>query len=193
MTLDSTPKTLSVRVGPADCPSPHSLANKIARVLWSCVWTLLFRPSPRLCFFWRRWLLRCFGAKIGRNARISPSVIVWAPWNLSVGEEASLAQRVDVYCVDRIEIGAHATISQEAFLCGATHDPCDPHMRLIPRPIRIGDQAWVCARAFIAPGVTLGTGALAGACAVVTKDVSDWTMVVGNPAKFLKARTLTAN
>ena len=181
---------LSVRVGSNECPSPHSFGNKVARVLWAGVWTLLFRPSPRLCFFWRRALLRAFGATIGRNARISPSVVIWGPWNLTVGEETSISHHADIYCVDRITIGSQATVSQYAFLCGATHDPHDPHMRLIPRPITIGDQAWVCANAFIAPGVTVGVGAVAGACAVVTKDVPPWTIVAGNPARMIKMRVL---
>ncbi|HPM83405.1 MAG TPA: hypothetical protein PLF81_22030 [Candidatus Anammoximicrobium sp.] len=179
-----------VAVSKRDCPSPHSAANKMGRVLWAAVWTLLFRPSPRICYGWRRMLLRAFGAQIGRNARISPSVCVWAPWNLAVGDEASLAHHVDCYCVDKLQIGAHATVSQEAFLCTASHDITDPHMRLITSPIVIEDQAWVCARAYVAPGVRIGIGAVAGACAVVTRDVADWTVVAGNPARVVKSREL---
>lgn len=187
---DCEAAALEVRVDPASCPSPHSMRNKLGRVAWSIVWWLLFRPTPRLCFGWRRMLLRVFGARIGRNARISPSVRIWAPWNLAVGEEASLAHSVDCYCVDRLIIGSHATVSQYAFLCTASHDVGDPHMRLTTAPIRIGDQAWVCAGAYIAPGVTIGAGAVAGARAVVTRDVAPWTIVAGNPARYLRDRVL---
>lgn len=152
---------------------------------------LLFRPSPRLLFGWRRLLLRAFGAHIGANARISPSVRVWAPWNLSVETEASVSHDVDLYCVDRIVIGAHATVSQYAMLCTASHDITDPHMRLTHRPITIGEQAWVCARAFVGPGITISTGAVVGACAVVTRDVTAWSVVAGNPAVLLKPRILS--
>jgi len=179
-----------VSVTKADCPSPHSMANKVGRVLWAVVWTLLFRPSPRICFGWRRVLLRLFGARIGRNARISPSVRVWAPWNLTVGDEASISHGVDCYCVDRITIGDHATVSQYAFLCTASHDVQDPHMRLIHAPIGVGDQAWVCAGAFIAPGIEVGSGAVVGARSVVTRNVEPWTIVAGNPARFIKQRVL---
>lgn len=173
-----------------DCPSPHSLGNKLLRVLWGLVWMTLFRTSPRICFGWRRMLLRCFGAAIGRQARISPSVRIWAPWNLVVGEEASIAYDVDCYCVTSIRIGAHATVSQYAFLCAATHDVRDPRMRLRTAPITIADQAWVCAGAFIGPGVHLHEGAVAGARAVVTRDVPAWTIVAGNPARPLGRREL---
>lgn len=172
------------------CPSPHSTRNKVGRVMWSIVWWTLFRPTPRIAFGWRRLLLRLFGASVGRNARISPSVRVWAPWNLTVGEEASIAHSVDCYCVDRLSIGRHATVSQYALLCTAGHDLGDPHMRLTTSPIRIGDQAWVCAGAYVGPGVTVGPGAAAGARAVVTKDVTPWTVVAGNPAQVIRERVL---
>lgn len=182
----------SVSVGKAECPSPHSLQNKIGRVAWAVVWLLLFRPSPRILFGWRRVLLRCFGATIGSRARISPSVRIWAPWNLHVDDEASVSHDVDLYCVDRIRVGAHATVSQYAMLCTASHDIADPHMRLTHAPIEIADQAWVCARAFVSPGVTIATGAVVGACSVVTRDVKPWTVVAGNPAVQIKERVLSS-
>ncbi len=172
------------------CPSPHSFRNKVGRVVWGLVWVLLFRPSPRICFAWRRGLLRLCGARIGRQARIFPSVRIWAPWNLTVGDEVSLARDVDCYCVAPITIGSYATISQEAFLCAATHDPRSKTMVLVSAPIAIGSQAWVCARAFVGPGVTIGDGAVLGACAVTTKDVAAWTIAAGNPARFIRQRTV---
>jgi putative colanic acid biosynthesis acetyltransferase WcaF len=181
---------MQVQTSKADCPSPHSLGNKMGRVLWAIVWGTLFRWSPRVMFSWRRLLLRLFGANIGRNARISPSVRIWAPWNLTVGDEAAIAHDVDCYCVAPLNIGRHSTISQYAFLCTASHDISDPHMRLVSAPVTICDQAWVCAGAFIGPGVVIGEGAVTGAMSVVTKDVEPWTVVVGNPAKVIKKREL---
>lgn len=181
---------LQVRVGQAECPSAHSIGNKFGRLIWGVVWGLLFRPSPRVCYGWRRQILRLFGARIERNARIAPSVRIWAPWNLSIGEEASLGYAVDCYSVDQICIGAHATVSQEVFLCTATHDIRDPHMGLVTGPIVIEDQAWVCARAFLAPGVKVGVGAVVGACSVTTHDVAPWAVVAGNPARLIKQRIL---
>ncbi len=184
---DQRPK---IQVGAKECPSPHSFRNKVGRVLWGVVWATLFRCSPRFCFGWRRCLLRCFGAKIGKNARISPSVHVWAPWNLTVGEEAAIAHHVDCYCVAAITIGDHATVSQYSFLCSATHDVTDPHMELLSAPIEIGDQAWVCAGAWILPGKSIGEGAVVGARSLVTTNVKAWTIVAGHPARFIKERVL---
>lgn len=177
-----------IRVDRAACPSPHSSANKAARLLWQAAWLLLFRPSP---WFWhapRRALLRLFGAQVGRGAQIMPSARIWAPWNLALGDCATLGAGVDVYSVGRIEIGAHATVSQRAFLCTATHDVDHPNMPLVVAPVKIGAGAWVCAEAYVHPGVEIGTDAVAGVRAVVLHDVPPGQIVGGNPAKFLRMR-----
>jgi len=193
MSTTSTPtdRRLQVRVGKSDCPSPHSLNNKILRVLWSMAYVTLFRISPRICYGWRRMILRVFGARIGRNARIHPTVRIWAPWNLRIGSEVSIAHDVDCYSVNRIEIGDHATVSQYSMLCTATHNITDPHMGLVTAPILVASQAWVCARSFVAPGISIEEGAVVGAQSVVTRDVAAWTVVAGNPARFIKMRVLT--
>jgi putative colanic acid biosynthesis acetyltransferase WcaF len=188
MAASSGEELRRIQVGAADCPSPHSLRNKAGRVAWSAVYFIGFRPSPRLMYGWRRMLLRCFGASIGRNARLDPSIRIWAPWNLDIGEEASLGPNVDCFSVSPIRIGAHATVSQETFLCTASHDMNDPHMRLTHALIQVEDEAWVCARAYIGPGVTVGRGAVVAACSVVTRPVAPWTIVAGNPARSLGPR-----
>ena len=179
-----------IRVDRAACPSPHSAANKLARLLWQVAGLLLFRPSP---WFWhapRRALLRLFGAQVGKHVQILPSVQIWAPWNLALGDHATVGSGVDLYDVDRIEIGAHATVSQRAFLCTATHDVDHPNMPLQTAPIRIGAGAWVCAEAYVHPGVAIGVDAVAGARAVVLHDVPPGQIVGGNPAKFIRLRKL---
>ena len=168
----------------------YSLGNKAGRVLWHLVWLLFFRPSPRICFGWRRFWLRCFGARIGAKVHVYPSAKIWAPWNLEMGDHSCLAGDVDCYCAGRVTIGPHATVSQYSYLCAAGHDISDPHMKLFTAPIRIGAGAWICAGAFVGPGVSVGAGAVVAARAVVVKDVEPWMVVGGNPAKFIKKREL---
>jgi putative colanic acid biosynthesis acetyltransferase WcaF len=158
------------------------------RLLWGICRLLFFRPS---LWFWhapRRGLLRLFGARVGVGVQVMPSVKIWAPWNLALGDFSTVSHGADLYCVDRIEIGAHATVSQRAFLCTASHEVDHPNMPLVTAPIRISDGAWVCAEAYIHPGVTLGVDAVAGARAVVLCDVPDRQIVGGNPAGIIRER-----
>jgi len=179
-----------IRVDSRACPSPHSTRNKAARILWQVCWLFFFRPMP---WFWhapRRMLLRLFGARIGQDVKIMPSVHIWAPWNLTVGAFASVAASVDIYNVAPIELGAHSTVSMRAFLCTATHEVDHANMPLVMAPIRVGEGAWVCAEAYVHPGVTIGTDAVAGVRAVVLHDVEPGQVVAGNPARLIRMREI---
>lgn len=186
----AAPESATPEVDIAGYSTRFSLANKLRRLVWNVVWLTVFRCSPRPLFAWRRFLLRAFGAKVGKKANVYPTTKIWGPWNLEMGDYSCLGPDVDCYTMDVIKLGANATVSQYAFLCSGTHDITDPHMGLQTSPISIGQSAWVCARAFVGPGVTVGDGAVVGACAAVFKNVEPWTVVGGNPAKFIKPRVL---
>ncbi len=176
------------KVDVSDYRDVHSTGNRIVRAMWGVVWALLFRLSPRICHGWRRLLLRLFGARVGRGVHVYPSVKIWGPWHLRMADHSCLAPYVDCSCVAPITIGKHATVSQYTYLCTGSHDFEQSRMPLITAPIVIEDQAWVCACVFVAPGVTIGQGSVVGARSVVVKDVPRWTVVAGNPAKFIKER-----
>lgn len=170
-----------------------SLKNKISRVVWNVVYVFLFRPFGLGPFKkWRIFLLRLFGAKIHSTANIYASVKIWAPWNLTLGAHSTLGRKVDCYNQGKITIGDNTTISQKSYLCASTHDINDPLNNLILAPIEIGDQVWVAADAFIGPNVNIEQGAVVGARAAVFKQVDTWSVVGGNPAKFIKKRELKA-
>jgi putative colanic acid biosynthesis acetyltransferase WcaF len=168
--------------------SELTAAKRILRMFWSMVWLILYRPSPTIAFFWRRFLLRRFGAKIARDARPYPSAKIWAPWNLTMMERSCLASGVDCYSVDKIRLGRGVIVSQRAFLCSATHDYKRLGFQLLSKPIDLADFVWVGAEALIGPGIRMDTGAVAGARAVVMRHVSAWTVVAGNPAKPIGER-----
>jgi putative colanic acid biosynthesis acetyltransferase WcaF len=169
---------------------PYTKREYAGRVLWALV-TPAFRLSPRPFFAWRCFLLRLFGAKVGRNAHVYPSATIYLPWNLELGAESSIGEWTLIYNLGPVRIGAQATISHRAHLCAGTHDYSDPTLPLLRQLIEVGQQAWVCADAFIGPNVRIGQGAVVGAGSVVVKDVPDWAVVAGNPAKVIKARTLS--
>ncbi len=167
-----------------------SKKNVLGRILWAIVGGTFFRYSPRPLHGWRIFLLRCFGAKVGKGVLIFPLVKVWAPWNLELRYECVIANRVNLYCQGRITIGCQAIISQGTHICAGTHDYNKPDFPLITSPILIDDQAWVAAEAFIHPGVTIGKGAVVGARSVVTKDMPEWMVCAGHPCKPIKPRDM---
>ena len=169
-------------------PSPYSRRNQMARALWGIVYVLLFRPSPRPLHSWRRLLLKCFGAKLGRKAKVFSSASVFAPWNLTMGDYSTIAPDVDCYCAGSISIGEHSTVSQYTYLCGASHDFEDPKMTLFTAPIRIGARVWICADVFIGPGVSIADGVVVGARSSVFSDLPAWTVCTGTPAKPTRPR-----
>lgn len=173
-----------------DIRSPFSLRSQLKRCVWAVVYHTMFRTSLRPFHGWRRILLRCFGARIASTACVYQSAKIWAPWNLRVGEHSVIGANVDCYCVAPVEIGNHTVISQYSFLCTASHDIRDPSFALTTGPITIGSHSWVAADVFIAPGVSIGEGAVVGARSSVFRNVAPWTVVVGHPAKFLKHRRL---
>ncbi len=169
-----------------------STTNKISRVVWGLCWVLFFRPlSPRFFRKWRTLILRIFGAKASWQCNVHASVKIWAPWNLEIGDYSCLGQNVDCYNQGRITIKKNATISQKSYLCASSHDYMSKYHSLYLDPIVIEESAWVAAEAFIGPGVTVGEGAVVGARAAVFKDIPAWTVVGGNPAKFIKNRVIT--
>lgn len=165
--------------------------HQVVRMLWTMTWALCARWLPRsVGSGWKRFLLRIFGAKVASTAIVYSSAKVYYPANLTMDDYACLASDVDCYNVAPIHIGKFATVSQGAFLCTASHDIASPHHELITAPITIESQAWVAAGVFIGMGVTIGEGAVVGARAAVFKDVEPWTVVGGNPAKFIKKRVI---
>lgn len=167
----------------------YSRGEQSQRVLWALVQPL-FRYSPRPLYGWRNGLLRIFGARIGRRVRIYPSVEVFLPSQLVVGDEVTIGGKVQLYNLGPMSIGAQATVSQGAHLCGGSHDDAEPSLPLIRAAITLEASCWVCADAFVGPGVTIGEGAVVGARAVAMRDVPAWQVWAGNPARHIRARRL---
>jgi putative colanic acid biosynthesis acetyltransferase WcaF len=131
-----------------------------------------------------------FGARVGSQTHIYNSAVIYMPWNLTIGDQSAIGEWALVYNLGKVTIGNRTTISQRAHLCAGTHDISDPSLPLLKPPITIADQVWVCADAFVGPGVDVAQGSVVGARAVVVKDVSAWTIVAGNPARYIKSRKL---
>ncbi|WP_352923259.1 putative colanic acid biosynthesis acetyltransferase [Mesorhizobium sp. M0698] len=178
-----TPRHLTLKT----VPTP-GFKDKSRRLIWQIVEATLYRWSPVPAHGWRRFLLRLFGATVAKGAHPYPSARIWAPWNLRLGAVSSLGPRVICYSVGPITVEDYVTVSQGVHLCAATHDYRNPAFPLVVGAIWIEAGAWIAADAFIGPGVRVGREAIVGARSVVTKDVSDRAIVVGNPSRQIASR-----
>lgn len=162
--------------------------NRAGRALWQLAWALFFRPSPRPLHAWRVFLLRRFGANIGKNCRIYPSARIWAPWNLVCDDVVAIGDDTEIYNPRPVTLGSHAIVSQRAYLCGASHDYNDPAFPMTYAPIRIGAYAWVGARAIVLMGIDIGDGAVLGIGSIATRSLDSWAVYAGIPARKIKVR-----
>lgn len=175
---------------PLEGGASFSLGNKLARVGWGIGWLVLARFTPPPLHGWRRLVLKAFGAKVAKGARVHASVSVWLPANLELGANCLIGPGVRLYNQGRIAIGARTVISQGAHLCASTHDVSDPHFQLVLRPVTIGEQCWVAAEAFVGPGVTMHDRSVLAARGALFGNADADTIYRGNPAEAIKQRQL---
>ncbi|MBW4985691.1 WcaF family extracellular polysaccharide biosynthesis acetyltransferase [Mameliella sp. CS4] len=137
---------------------------------------------------WRRGLLAAFGARLGVGVVVKPGVRVKFPWRLTVGDHSWIGEDVWIDNLAPVTIGAHACLSQGAYVCTGSHDWSRESFDLITRPVSIADHAWLGARACLAPGATLEEGAVLAMAGFGQGRLVAWTIHAGNPATPRRAR-----
>lgn len=150
--------------------------------LWWIVQGLLIRCSPQAMYGWRRFVLRLFGARIGKNVKVRPSARITYPWKVTIADNAWIGDRAELYSLDEIVIGHDAVVSQGTYLCTGSHDYHVAGFPIVRKPITIAPESWIAAQCFVMPGVTIGRGAVVGVRSLVLEDVPAYTIVAGHPA-----------
>lgn len=173
--------------------SPWTFQQNVKRALWMMTTRLLFKPSFHNWYGWRRFLLRLFGARIGKGVRVRPSAMVEIPWNIDIDDGAVVGDFAILYSLGKITIGKRTVVSQYAHLCAGTHDHRYPDFPLVRPPITIGDDAWIAADAFVGPGVTVGARTVVGARSNVFADLPGDVVAIGSPAKPIRERVVLGN
>lgn len=170
--------------------TPFSILYKIKSRFWGLINSSIFRWTP---FFMRKTriaILRAFGANIDWSCSISRKAEIVDPWNLTMGRQSSLDEECCVRCRNKVTIGKLCCISRGVYILSASHDISSPNFEMVSAPIIVEDNCWIATKAIIGKGVIIGEGAVVGAGACVFKDVEPWTVVGGNPAKFIKMRVI---
>ena len=156
--------------------------------LWNLVQTTLFAASPQVCYGWRRWLLRLFGADVGPGVKVRPSARITYPWKVSLGARCWISDDTALYSLGDITIGADAVISQRSYLCTGSHDPGREDFLIYSKPIVIGPEAWIATDVYVGPGVSIGRGSVVGARSSVFTDLPEGMICYGAPAKPMRPR-----
>ena len=168
--------------------SPWSAGDRVRRMLWEVCWCLFCAWTPKPANAWRLFWLRVFGAKMHGTPFVHQRARIAIPWNLTMHDRACLGDRANAYTLGAIEIGARATVAQEAYLSTGSHDFTAPGIPLVTGKITIGEDVFLGARVFVMPGLNIGARAVVGACSVVTKDVPEDVFAAGNPCRVLRPR-----
>jgi putative colanic acid biosynthesis acetyltransferase WcaF len=168
--------------------SPWSDSHRFVRALWELCWFTFCAWTPKPFNQWRLFWLRLFDARIEGTPFVHQRARIAVPWNLTLHDRACLGDRANAYSLGEIEIGARATVAQEVYLSTGSHDFEQPGMPLVVAKITIGEDAFIAARAFVLPGVTIGARSIIGACSVVTHDVPENVIAAGNPCRVLRTR-----
>ena len=169
--------------------SPWPFGDRVLRLLWEFSWTFFCVWTPKPLNEWRLFWLRAFGAKIDGTPFIHQRARISVPWNLTVHDRAMIGDRANINTLGEIEIGARAIVAQESYLSSGSHDFDHPAVPLTVAKITIGEDAFVGARTFVMPGIRIGNRALVGASSVVTRDVPDNVVAVGNPCRVSRTRS----
>ncbi len=182
-----TKAPLQVRRQPGTL-SPWPLRQRIKAVIWEAAWTMLCRWTPKPMNPWRLLVLRAFGAAIEGTPFVHQRARIQLPWHVELHDRACVGDRTHLYSLDRITLRRGSSVAQEAYLCAGTHDLEEAGWPLLTAPIEIGEEAFVGARAFVLPGVSVGKRAVVGAGSVVARSVEPNTVVAGNPARLIRER-----
>ena len=160
------------------------------RALWFLVNARVLQNPANPSSALKKIVLRAFGAKIGKGVYLKPGINVKNPWLLEIGDDCWIGEGVWFDNLEPITIGSNVCISQAAYLCTGNHDWTDPTMSYLLGAVRVEEGAWICTRAMVMSGVSVGRNAIVGAGAVLSRDAEAGWIYMGNPAQQLKKRKL---
>ncbi|TWR27011.1 colanic acid biosynthesis acetyltransferase WcaF [Mucilaginibacter achroorhodeus] len=169
-------------------PSNFRGRSKVVVQLWWLVQSTFFALSPQVFFGWRRFLLRLFGAKIGNNTSIRPSVKITYPWKLTVGSNTWIGDDTTLYTLGEIIIGNNVAIAHRVYLNTGGHIYTKPTFDIFCEPIIIEDECWITNDVFVASGISIGKGTIVGARSTVLHSLPSNKVCVGCPARPVKDR-----
>lgn len=174
--------------------SGQEVGKKITNRMYSTIVeieTYILRFIGFVPFWFIRYIFyRLAGVQIGKNSIINLGARFYYPANISIGEGSIIGDDIVLDGRDKLTIGDHVDIASQVMIYNSEHDIHHEDFIATSAPVVIKDYVFIGPRAIILPGVTIGTGAVIAAGAVVTKDVEDFAIVGGVPAKVIGKRNV---
>lgn len=171
-------------------PSDFRGRSKVIVQLWWITEKTIFAWSPQFAYGWRRFLLRTFGAKIGKGVLIRPSAKFTYPWKITIGDYTWIGEDCVLYSLGNITIGSHVAVAHRVYFNTGVHDYQNVDFTIDAHPLIINDQAWITNDVYLAPGINIGKGCVIGARSSVFKDMPEGWVCYGNPAQPIKKRNI---
>lgn len=165
--------------------------SAVKRVLWFYVNALVFKSGLFPFYGLKNFLLRLFGAKIGKEVEIKPCVNIKYPWWLTIGNEVWIGENVWIDCLVPTTIGNNVCISQGAILLTGSHDYKKMSFDLITKSLVLEDGVWIGAGAIINCGVTIASHAVLTSGSVATSNLEAYSVYQGNPAIKIRDRVIS--
>lgn len=162
--------------------------NIFVRIVWYFINVIIFQSSMPFPYSFKIFILKIFGAEVGKGVVIKPSVSIKYPWLLTIGNYSWVGEDVWIDNLAKIAIKDNCCISQGAYLLTGNHDYKSRNFDLIVNSISISEGSWVGAKSIVCPGVTIGKCSVLTAGSVATSDLEDSYIYQGNPATKKKLR-----
>lgn len=171
-----------------EVPASFRGKSKFLIQLWWVVQETIFAWSPQILYQWRAFLLRLFGASIGKNVKIRASVRITYPWLISIGDYSWVGDDCVLYSLGKINIGRNVAIAHQVYINTGGHDYEKITFDIFSKPVHIEDECWITNDVYIAPGVTIGKGSIVSARSSVLKSLPSGKICVGTPAMPIRDR-----